>query len=58
MNVQKRKRLPVPRIDNKNQRPKFGIEMTFFWLNDGKMSLLLVEIISDDRKCRSAKLWS
>ena len=50
VNVQKSKRLPVPRIDHKNQRPNSGIEMTLFWLNDGQMSLLLVKIISDDQK--------
>ena len=50
VNVQKPKRLPVPRIDHKNQRPKSFIEMTLFWLNDGQMSLLLVKIISDDQK--------
>ena len=48
--IQKLKRLPVPRIDHKNQRPDSGIEMTLFWLNDGQMSLLLVKIISDDQK--------
>ena len=48
--VQQPKRLPVPRIDHKNQRPNSDIEMTLFWLNGGQMSLLLVKIVSDDQK--------